>query len=180
MYPVAHVVVASGAAWSAEWVMRRFVSFGRDEARTDGPEANPGSGFDYRLVALGALLPDMIDKPLAWFILGDRIEDDHLLAHTLLFGLALSIPALCLAWRGERGPISLAAGVVAHRLCDPMWREADTLLWPLNGWTFHHSTGPHFVIYFILELAAGAALLIVLRRLWLRDRMSLLVSAGQI
>jgi len=85
-----------------------------------------------------------------------------------------------LGWRGERGPISVAAGVVAHRLCDPMWREADTLLWPLNGWTFHHSTGPDFAIYFILELAAGAALLFVLRSLWLRDRMSLLVSAGQI
>jgi len=180
MYPIAHVVVASGAAWSAERVVRRL--FRRQPAGAGNAQlrASNGSLFDYRLVALGALMPDMIDKPLAWWFLADRLEDDHLVAHTLLFWLVLAIPAMYLAWRGERSLISVAAGVVAHRLCDPMWNEGDTLIWPLSAWTFDHSTGPDFATYLVMELAAAAALLVVLRRLWLRDRMFLLFSAGQI
>jgi len=180
MYPMAHIAVAGGAAWGAERVVRRLAHPRRRGAPSERAEATAGASFDYRLVALGALLPDMIDKPLAWWFLADRLEDDHLVAHTLLFAYALAIPALYLAWRGERRLISVSAGMIVHRLCDPMWRETDTLLWPFNGWTFHHSTGPDFAIYLVLELAAGAALLVVLRRLWLRDRVWRLISSGQI
>ena len=136
--------------------------------------------FDYRLVAAGSCLPDAIDRPLAWLIIADHVEDDHLLAHTLVFGLVLAVPALYLAWRGQSGLISLTAGVMAHRLCDPMWPEPGTVLWPFYGWTFHHSTTPYFAIYLLLEVLAGVALFVVVRRLWLRDRMWLLVFHGQI
>ena len=180
MYPVAHVVVASGGAWSAERVVRRLFRSGH-ENQTAGPVGTEtGSLFDYRLVAAGSWLPDAIDKPLAWFFLRSTVEDDHLIAHTLLFSLVLAIPALYLAWRGERGLISLTAGVMIHRLCDPMWPEPETVLWPFYGWTFRHSTTPYFPIYLLLELLAGAALFVLLRRLWFRGRMWLLLGAGQI
>ena len=177
MYPVAHIVVASGAAWSAERVVRQLR---RRPAVVPNTRisADTGTLFDYRLVALGALLPDIIDKPLAWFILGDRVEDDHLLAHTLAFGLVLAIPALYLAWRGQNGLISLTVGVLAHRLCDPMWPEPETALWPLYGWTFHHSTTPYFWIYLFLEILAAVIVVRVLRQLWRRDRMWSLINEG--
>jgi len=178
MYPVAHLVVASGAAWSAERAVRRLF---RSRAAAEGAQAAAaGSLFDYRLVAAGSWLPDAIDRPLAWLIIADHVEDDHLLAHTLVFGLVLAVPALYLAWRGQSGLISLTAGVMAHRLCDPMWPEPHTVLWPFYGWTFQHSTTPYFAIYLLLEGLAAAALIVVLRRLWLRDRLWLLVFDAQI
>ena len=169
MYPVAHIVVASGAAWGAERLVRRLFR-SQSGTATDYPVVETGSLFDYRLVALGALLPDAIDKPLAWFVLRGHVEDDHLVAHTHTFALALAIPGLYLAWRGQSALISVASGVIAHRLCDPMWPETDHLLWPLNGWTFQHSTTPYFSIYMLLEIAAATVLFLVLRRIWLRDR----------
>jgi hypothetical protein len=178
MYPVAHIVVASGAAWGAERAVRRILR--SRLADGDAKPAGSGSVFDYRLVAIGSWLPDAIDKPLAWFIIADRVEDDHLLAHTLAFGLVLAVPALYLAWWGRNTLISLTAGVMAHRLCDPMWSEPESVLWPFYGWTFHHSTTPYFAIYLALEVLAGAALFVVLRRVWLRDRMWPLVLDGQI
>jgi len=173
MYPVAHVVVASGAAWSAEWVVCRFVTFGRNEARNAGAEAAPGSGFDYRFVALGALLPDIVDKPLAWFILGDRVEDNHLFAHTLLFGLIAAFPGLYLARRGNPILISLACGVIVHLLCDPVLREPRTLLWPLYGWTFHstYGKGNGLPVNLTLDLVLGSLGLFILWRQWRAGRL---------
>src|SRR6266508_5355986 len=101
MYPVAHIVVASGAAWGAERVVWRAFRGAALSAPKQRAGANRRSLFDYRLVALGALLPDIIDKPLAWFILGNRVEDNHLFAHTFLFGLIAAFPGLNLASRGN-------------------------------------------------------------------------------
>jgi hypothetical protein len=99
MYPVAHVAVASGTAWTAERVVWRLFRKGGDSEARGESDVNRMSLFDYRLVALGALLPDIIDKPLAWFILGDRVEDNHLFAHTMLFGLVLGF-RVCISHGG--------------------------------------------------------------------------------
>jgi hypothetical protein len=175
MYPVAHIVVASGAAWTAERVASRILGKANSFADIERP-----SLFDYRLVAAGSWLPDAIDKPLAWFILRGRVEDDHLLGHTLLFGLLLALPGLILAWRGQAALISIASGVLIHRLCDPTWPEIDTLIWPLNGWTFEHSTTPYFGIYMLLEILAAIVIYFVIRRIWRRDRIWSLLYFGEI
>jgi hypothetical protein len=172
MYPAAHIVVASGAAWCAELVARRSLG---------SPEAESGAVFDYRLVAAGSWLPDAIDKPLAWFILRGIVEDNHLLGHTLVFGLALAAPALFLAWQGHAALLSVASGVLMHRLCDPMWPEMETVLWPLYGLEFQHWTGgPGFVYYLLPEIIAVAVLLAVLRHNWRRDELYGLICRGKI
>lgn len=168
MYPIAHVVVASGAAWSGERLVWR--SFRRRGGGTKAQtEVDRPSLFDYRFVALGALLPDVIDKPLAWFVLGDRVADNHLLAHTLLFGLALGLPGLYLARQGNPWLVSLACGVIAHLICDPIIREPRTLLWPLYGWTFHstYGKGNGLPINLTLDVVLGSLALFVL---WRRRR----------
>lgn len=180
MYPIAHIVAASGAAWGAERVAWRLFRPSRAGAASGPGEPSRRSLFDFRLVALGSWLPDMIDKPLSWFILRWVVEDDHLFAHTLLFASMLAIPALYFAWRGKASQISLSSGVIMHRLCDPIWPETETVLWPVYGWTFRHSTGPPFVYYLLLEIAGAAILWVVLRQLWKRDRICRPLSEGQI
>jgi hypothetical protein len=168
MYPVAHIVVASGAAWSVERVTDRL--FRRRKAATaiETTEQSPPFGFDYRFVALGAVLPDIIDKPLAWWFLEGRVEDDHLFAHTLLFALVLALPGLYFARRGNPALLSLAFGVFTHLLCDPVLREPHTMFWPLGGTMFHstYGKGNGLPVNLALDFVFGSLGLFVLWRQW--------------
>jgi hypothetical protein len=182
VYPVAHIVVAGGAAWSAERVAWRLFRKGNGASTTPPQEPVRPSLFDYRLVALGALLPDIIDKPLAWFILGDRVEDNHLFGHTMAFGLLLGLPGLYLAWRGNPLLISLACGVIMHLFCDPVLREPRTLAWPLYGDTFHstYGKGNGLPVNLTLDFVLGSLGLLHLRRLYLDRRLWELALWGRI
>jgi hypothetical protein len=96
-----------------------------------------------RAFFLGALLPDLIDKPLFYipFWLGRRGADagilsgTHLFAHTGLFLLALVITALVTRSPPVR---AVAIGVATHYVldCVGLSMGMGTLLWPLFGWRF--------------------------------------------
>lgn len=183
MYPIAHIVAATGAAWSAERVARRVLR--RQEATARQKEqarANSWSLFDYRLVALGAWLPDIIDKPLGWWVLDDGAYE-HSFAHSLLFATILTLPGLFFARRGDRRLLSIAFGDVMHLLCDPVMRAPQILLWPLLGWTFEGGFGyavPIAVNLMTLDAVVGAMAAVVLLRLWHRDRLRALLQWGRL
>jgi hypothetical protein len=94
-----------------------------------------------RAFFLGALLPDLIDKPLFYipfWLTGHRgtfISGTHLFAHTGLFLLSL----LVAAWL-TRAPIlrAVTIGVATHFVLDVVGLSMGlgTLLWPLLGWHF--------------------------------------------
>lgn len=86
------------------------------------------------LVALGAILPDIIDKPLGHIVLRETLDYGRIYGHTLLF-LGV-IVVLGLAYRRTRpGPLllGLALGVASHLVLDSMWADPTTLLWPMMG-----------------------------------------------
>lgn len=88
---------------------------------------------DYRLVALAALGPDLIDKPLAWLYFYRRYKSAVLFAHTLLaFG---SVLWMILGRWPRYGVLALA--YVGHGLLDRIWFFPNTFWWPLRGWRFH-------------------------------------------
>lgn len=183
MYPVARIVVATGVAWSGERVARRLF---RPKDATGTPNeqgrANVGSLFDYRLVALGAWLPDIIDKPLAWWVLEDGAFE-HSIAHSLLFVWLLMLPALVLARRGDRHLLSLAFGDAMHVLCEPVIRAPAVFFWPLCGWSFDVRLGYAFEVPIDLlrwdpVFAAFGAVMLLL--LWHRDRLRGLVMSGRL
>lgn len=82
--------------------------------------------FDVRLLVLGGLLPDIIDKPLGHLILPEN--NGRIFAHTLLFAVMVLISAMI--WR-RLVPLSL--GVSGHLLLDGMFLEPRSALWPLFG-----------------------------------------------
>ena len=51
--------------------------------------------IDYRLVLLGSMLPDIIDKPLGGFIFKDALGSGRIYAHTLIFLLLLQKMIFC-------------------------------------------------------------------------------------
>jgi LexA-binding, inner membrane-associated putative hydrolase len=183
MYPAGHIVVATGAAWGAERIARRLLR--RDPAdatRIERAADTAQSLFDYRLVALGAWLPDITDKPLGWWILGDPAYE-HSFAHSLLFVWVLTLPGLFLARRGDRRLLSIAFGVAMHALCDPVMRAPEVFFWPLYGWSFNVRLGyaldvPIDLLRWDPVFAALGA--VVLLRLWHIDRLRGLVLCGRL
>lgn len=139
----AHTGIALGIAWLPHQALRaRQVSekrvaptsaAGRMKSRLALFAAEP----DYRLVLLGSMLPDIIDKPLGTWLLVDTLSNGRIYAHTLLLSLVLAALGiyLGLARRGS-GWLWLAIGSMVHLALDQMWRSPGTLFWPLYGLKF--------------------------------------------
>ncbi len=86
---------------------------------------------DYRMVLLGSLLPDIIDKPV-WFFIGDDISlggRDY--AHTLLFNLTLFTGGLILTRYRKPWLLIISLSSFMHLILDQMWNSPEVLLWPL-------------------------------------------------
>ncbi len=89
--------------------------------------------IDYRIIALAAMGPDLIDKPLAAAYFYRRYKSAVLFAHTLLAHLTAF--AMILRRRPQWWPYILAFH--GHALLDRLWQFPDTFYWPLRGWRFH-------------------------------------------
>ena len=92
-----------------------------------------GRNIDIRVLLLGAILPDIIDKPLG--LLG--IGNGRSISHTLLFLIAFAFAGLLLYSRRKwKIGLVLASGVLLHLILDQMWLTHATLFWPTAGWQF--------------------------------------------
>lgn len=109
MFVLGHLGIGLGLAWLLAW--------------------KAPSAIDFRLVLLGALLPDLIDKPLG-AALG---LDTRLWGHTFLFLFALLALSFLPALRALR---LVGFGVATHLLLDEMWLEPGIVAYPSQGWTF--------------------------------------------
>ncbi|MFB0537873.1 MAG: metal-dependent hydrolase [Anaerolineae bacterium] len=86
---------------------------------------------DYRVAALAALLPDLIDKPLSLLVFTDS-KTSQGLAHTLLVHLLVSL--IIFVWWRKGFVYALASN--GHLLADRIWRYPRTLFFPFLGWQF--------------------------------------------
>jgi inner membrane protein len=89
--------------------------------------------IDYRLVLLGSMLPDIIDKPTWLFAFGDIFSTGRGYAHSLLFNLILLIGALVLFRCRKSWLLTVSFSSFIHLLLDQMWNDPVVLLWPLLG-----------------------------------------------
>jgi hypothetical protein len=85
--------------------------------------------IDYRLVALGAVLPDLLDAPFG----GARV------AHGVLASVAL-LTIVVLATIGRRAArrrwLALPIGTFLHLVLDGAWATTTLFWWPLGGTSF--------------------------------------------
>jgi len=92
--------------------------------------------IDYRVVLLGSILPDIIDKP-AWFLVtnvtGESLLAGRGYAHTLLFNLILLIGGLVLIRYRKPWLLVISLASFGHLIFDRMWDIPAALLWPLLG-----------------------------------------------
>jgi membrane-bound metal-dependent hydrolase YbcI (DUF457 family) len=93
--------------------------------------------IDYRVVLLGAILPDLIDKPIGRIFFEEQFQNARLFGHTLLVWLVVLL-AILLGLRGEaaRRWLVLPIAAMLHLVLDGMWDQPTTLFWPLFGTEF--------------------------------------------
>jgi hypothetical protein len=84
--------------------------------------------IDYRLVALMAILPDVIDRPLYVFIIPGS-QSGRLFAHTLVFNLVL----LAVLVTVRRGLWIYGVLPLFHLIMDLQGTSAHQLFWPFLG-----------------------------------------------
>ncbi len=91
------------------------------------------SAIDYRMVLLGSMLPDILDKPTWLFAFGDIFPTGRGYAHSFLFNLILLVCALVLFRHGKSWLLAISLSSFAHLLLDQMWNGPTVLWWPLRG-----------------------------------------------
>lgn len=96
--------------------------------------------IDYRLVFLGSLLPDIIDKCILFFLAGERFKSGRMFAHSFLF-IMLFLTLGIVVWRTYKKlwVLILAACSFVHQLLDVMWKQLNIFLWPVYDSIFQKS-----------------------------------------
>jgi len=51
--------------------------------------------IDTRVLLIGSLLPDIIDKPIGNYLFRDTVSNGRIVCHTLLFFILVTIPVTC-------------------------------------------------------------------------------------
>jgi len=153
MLLLAHMGITLGTAQALDVVVGRWRS-----ARARRGESAAGdvtvvvprpaslmSRIDVRLLLLGSVLPDLIDKPLGQVVFRDTFSNGRIFCHTLLFLVVISLLGYYIWQRqGKTWLIVIAFGVFMHLLLDGMWHSPHTLLWPFYGWAFPRRSVDHF------------------------------------
>ena len=94
-----------------------------------------GQRIDLRVLLIGSILPDIVDKPAGLFVFGTIWC--RLFCHSLLFLGVIAGAGLCLyTCRHRNWLLVLAFGVFMHLVLDEMWLDTHTLFWPVQGFSF--------------------------------------------
>lgn len=143
MLPLGHAGITLGAAVLINGALSKVVPLeipaapGSPAGRITGWFAALGNRFDIRLLMAGSLLPDIIDKPVGQLFFRETFNNGRIFCHTLLFLILITVAALLLYHRrGRTWLLVVSSGTFAHLICDQMWLNVGTLLWPIYGVTF--------------------------------------------
>ena len=110
--------------------------------------------IDMRFVLVGALLPDLIDKPIGHIIFASSIGYGRIFGHTLLFVLILLAIGLFLRDRRQDAAVCISFAAFLHLIEDRMWEIPEVLFYPMYGFDFPSGTitYEHWYDYFTTML----------------------------
>lgn len=104
--------------------------------------------IDIRILLVGSLLPDIIDKPLGRIFFRGVFSNGRIICHTLFFLFILSLAGIHLYRRRRKNWILvLSFGTFTHLIFDQMWLSPHTLFWPLYGWNFPKYANIRFIYW---------------------------------
>lgn len=147
---------------------------------------------DLRILLVGSLLPDIIDKPLGIYILSNVLGNGRIFSHTLLFLLLVGVIGSLVFWRWRRTwGLVLAFGTLMHLLFDSMWNNPPTLFWPFFGETFQKQNPATWIegmlnglrtkpSFYVPEIIGGTVVLIFLITVLERKSLKALIKKGKV
>jgi hypothetical protein len=105
----------------------------------------------YSFILIGAILPDLIDKPIGEIMLANSLSNGRLFAHTFLFiFLLLLVGAYIQKRSGENGGLALCFASFIHLCEDQMWLMPEILFYPFFGFDFPQGiVEGHWLDYFL-------------------------------
>lgn len=94
--------------------------------------------IDYRMILIGAVLPDIVDGVLGLFFFEGPAG--RWIAHSVLAAIVVTI-VIILGFKGDRRQSLFGIGVgwLLHLVADGMWQAPQTFLWPAFGTEFSSS-----------------------------------------
>ena len=168
-----------------------------------GRSAHTGEAFgrralsrllDYRLVMVGSMLPDIMDKPLGLWLAPELVNHSvRSFGHSVAFAaLLLAVSWIPLRWGRSHGLLVLAAASAGHLVLDQMWGEPATALWPALGWAFPAGSATlaewsssHWRNALLLcrdpaEVAGAVVLLVFAIRVWRSQALGRFLRSGAV
>lgn len=122
--------------------------------------------IDYRIVVLGSILPDIIDKPLVQIIYGLRNHDGHLIAHSFIFSaLLIALGIIIFFTKKNKNVLLLGICSLIHQLFDKAISMPNIFLLP-------NVNSSNFILLKRLEFVHNITLPIYTRFPYLRDTMT--------
>ncbi len=172
MHPLGHMTVATGTVWIGSRLL----------GRSSDTTKQLVNQIDYRLVLLGGLLPDLIDKPLAWFFLHDYVDGNgHVYGHTLLAALVVILPGLLLVVvRSDPRVVAMGIAMLSHLVVDPTNHSPENLLWPLLGTEFPQVTLLGLKMTILTESISALMLLAAGRYLYRVNKLHQFIRTGRL
>lgn len=117
-----------------------------------------GSRIDIRLLFIGSLLPDIIDKPVGQFFFRETFSNGRIFCHTLLFLILVTVAGIYLYKRySKTWLLAFSFGTLTHLVFDQMWRTPQTLFWPLLGFTFERADISNWILNILHALLTNPA-----------------------
>jgi len=147
---------------------------------------------DLRLLLVGSLLPDIIDKPVGQLLFRETFSSGRIFSHTLIFLALITIVGLYLyRRRRQTWLLALSFGTFTHLVLDQMWHAPHTLLWPAYGLAFARADLTNWVPnmlhalltdpqVYLPELAGAAILIWFAQSLVRRRRVFAFLKCGKV
>lgn len=109
--------------------------------------------IDYRVVLVGSILPDIIDKPIGAYLFRSTFHNSRIFAHTLIFSIVLLFIGVYFMIKSERTTI-LLLGICSsiHLILDSMWLYPGILFWPYFGLKFPVRPEGNWIKFDIVKL----------------------------
>jgi inner membrane protein len=114
------------------------------------------SYVDIRILLVGSLLPDIIDKPVGQFFFKETFHNGRIFSHTLIFLVLITMVGFYLYRRRRQvWLLTLAGGTFTHLVLDEMWQFPRTLFWPFLGFNFASEDLTHWLSNIFLSLTSS-------------------------
>jgi hypothetical protein len=123
--------------------------------------------------ASGAVLPDLIDKPIGYLLFPTTIGFGRIYSHTLFIAILVLAAGLAI-WKVKKDPglMAVGVGIFSHQVLDVMWLQPQNWYFPFLGPFKGAGMSDYFFVMtmrelknpleMILAILFGAAILIMI------------------